>query len=340
MHGSLDDIARAARSAASLTRQLLTFSRKQILTPRTIDLNALVARSEKMLRRLIPENIEVKAVLADDLGPVEMDETQLEQIIVNLGVNARDAMPDGGTLLLTTSSVDLDGRAASTRAGVVPGRYVTLAVSDTGHGMTEEVRQRVFEPFFTTKPIGQGTGLGLATAYAAVQQANGFLEVVSAPGRGTRLTIHLPNAHASSLPQPEAVTAAPESAATDGTILLVEDDDMVRSLAYEVLRQAGYRVIQAANGAEACELFSSDPASIDMLVTDVMMPGINGRELADRITNERPDIHVLFASGYDDSLIAEHDVLPAGVNFISKPYTPTTLRRKVGGILAGHDGMA
>ncbi len=335
MHGKLDDIARAARSAASLTRQLLSFSRKQILEPRTIDLNALVARSRQMLRRLIPENIELETALADDLHPVEMDEAQLEQIIVNLGVNARDAMPDGGTLRLATSNVELDEHAASTRPGVAPGRYVALTVSDTGHGMTEEVRRRVFEPFFTTKPKGQGTGLGLATAYAAVQQAGGFMDVDSAPGCGARLTLHLPKAKASSCREQRAVPAAPEPAARGQTILLVEDDDMVRVLAHEILLQAGYRVIQAANGNEACALFASDRASIDLLLTDVIMPGMNGRELANRITQEQPGIPVLFASGYDDNLIADHDVLPTGVNFISKPYTPASLREKVGGILAG-----
>jgi len=334
MRGRLDDIARAARSAASLTRQLLSFSRKQVLEPRTLDLNALAGRCRQMLGRLIPENIELRTAFAEALDPVTMDEAQLEQIVVNLGVNARDAMPEGGVLTIATSSVELDDHAVGLRPGVAPGRYAVLSVSDTGHGMTEEVRQRVFEPFFTTKPKGQGTGLGLATAYVAVQQARGFMDVVSAPGAGARLTIHLPMTKPRAAEAHEPRPAAQASAPAGETILLVEDDDMVRDLATAILVQAGYHVIEAANGSEACKLVASDSATIDLLLTDVIMPGMNGRELADRITTARPGIHVLFASGYDDSLVAQQQVLPAGVNFISKPYTPASLRQKVGGILA------
>jgi two-component system cell cycle sensor histidine kinase/response regulator CckA len=300
----LDQIARAAERAAGLTRQLLAFSRKQFLQPRVIDLNGVVEESSQMLRRLISEHIELAASLDPRLLRVKVDPAQLQQVLMNLAVNARDAMPNGGTL------------------GIGP--YVMLAVSDTGIGMDTNTRARVFEPFFTTKRIGEGTGLGLSTVYGIVRQSGGHIQVDSERGRGSRFTIYFPAvSEAAEAPRPETVV-------TDGphgreTLLLVEDDPMVRSLAMEALKLKGYRVLDAADGREALRL-AQGAGDIDLLITDVVMPRMTGRELADKLRLTAPLLRVLFMSGYPGSL---GEQLGRNVDLLEKPFTSLTLVSRV-----------
>ncbi len=325
----LEDVGHAATSAASLTRQLLAFSRKQVIEPRFLDLNQQLQQLERMLRRLIGEDIELETRLTAGLPALRADPGQLEQVLVNLAVNARDAMPDGGRLCLATAQVLLDEAAGAAR-GLPAGRYLQLTVTDTGRGMTEEVQRRLFEPFFTTKAKEQGTGLGLATTYGAVRQAGGLIEVESSPGAGSAFRILLP-----------AVEEAPEAVVTvdagsrqrgGGTILLVEDEPAVRAIAGRILRRAGYDVLEASNGAEACQVAGAHE-SIDLLITDVVMPGMNGRELATRLG--RPGLAVLFTSGYIDDVLADRDLAAAGHSFLAKPYPPAVLLEKVEAALAG-----
>ena len=330
----IEEILNAANRAAVLTKQLLAFSRRQVLAPRVVDLNALVANMDKMLRRLIGEDIDLRTVLGEDLGAVRADPGQLEQVLVNLAVNARDAMPQGGRLTLETGNVELDDAYVHAHEPVRPGPYVMLAVSDTGTGMTEEVQARIFEPFFTTKEAGKGTGLGLATVYGIVKQSGGYVWVYSEVGRGSAFKVYLPQVDEA----PEALTARAPAVGTAGgteTILVVEDEAMVRSLARISLGKRGYRVLEAANGGEALQLTEQHTDPIHLMVTDLVMPGMSGQELAERLARLRPGMKVLYISGYTDRALMRESVLPPGAAYLEKPFTPDALARKVRAVLDG-----
>jgi PAS domain S-box-containing protein len=330
--GMLSEVNKAAERAARLTQQLLAFSRKQIIEPKVLDLNELITGLHEMLVRLIGEHIELGTVPGADLGRVKVDAGQFEQILVNLAVNARDAMPDGGKLLIETANVDLDDAYCARHPYVRPGRFVMLAVSDTGQGMTAEIRKQVFEPFFTTKPKGSGTGLGLATIYGAVKQLYGSIEVYSEVGKGTAFKIYLPRVEGEVV---RPVKSAPSQELPGGTetVLLVEDEEILRNLCVRILERLGYRVMQAGNGDEAIALANTYTERIDLLMTDVVMPGMHGRELANRLPRIHPETRVLFTSGYTDNAIVHHGVLDEGVSFIGKPYTPSALAKKVREVL-------
>jgi len=328
------EIRKAAVRAADLTRQLLAFSRQQVLATRVLDLNALVPNMEKLLKRLIGEHIELRTALAPELGAVQADPGQLEQVIVNLAVNARDAMPDGGRLTIETGNAQLDASYVEEHAPVRPGPYVLLAVTDTGTGMDAETKSHVFEPFFTTKDMGKGTGLGLATVYGIVKQSGGYVWVYSEPGKGTAFKIYLPRVAETAPAEPAAPRgAAPVSPGGSETILLVEDDDTVRALTRRLLAARGHTVLLASRGDEALELAERHGGRIHLLVTDVVMPGMSGRELADQIVVRLPGIKVLFLSGYTDDAIVRHGVLEPGVAFLQKPFSADALARKVREVL-------
>ncbi len=328
----LEQIKEAGDRAASLTRQLLAFSRKQILEPKVLDLNAVVTNLDKMLQRLIGEDIALRTALSPALGCVKADPGQIEQVIMNLAVNARDAMPQGGRLTIETAYADLDESYAKERFAVQPGPYVMLAVSDTGSGMDTETQAHIFEPFFTTKGQGKGTGLGLSTVYGIVKQSGGYIWVYSEPGRGTTFKIYLPRVDA----QAEALeprSPLQESLQGTETILLVEDEERVRRLARTILAGHGYSVLEAPNGAEALRISEQRGGAIHLLVTDVVMPGMSGGELASQLIAKHLHMKVLFVSGYTDDAIVRHGVLQAGIPFIQKPFTPSTLARKVREVL-------
>jgi CheY-like chemotaxis protein len=310
-----DEIRKAAARAASLTGQLLAFSRRQVLQPRVLDLNAVVSDMEMMLRRLIGEDVELVAILDPALGPVLADPTQIEQVIVNLVVNARDAMPHGGSLTIETANIQ-------TKAGPA----VELRMSDTGIGMTDDERSQLFDPFFTTK-VG-GTGLGLATVYGVVEQSGGTIEVDTSPGMGAVFRICFPQATSPApAPEPARTPTAPERG--DETILLVEDEAVERQLVAEILETTGYAVLQASDGPSALELLRRDSYPIDLLLTDVVMPGMSGPEVAHAVTTMRPGTHVLYMSGYTDSAIGHHGVLEPGIAFLQKPFSAQDLTSKV-----------
>ncbi|MFI5097521.1 MAG: PAS domain S-box protein [Candidatus Acidiferrales bacterium] len=327
-----EQIRVAAQRAASLTRQLLAFSRQQVLQPRKLNLNTVVSDLDKMLRRLIGEDIEVKTTLAKDLGLVEVDPNQIEQVLLNLAVNARDAMPNGGLLTLETANVRLDDSYRAQHNYVVPGDYVRLTVCDTGVGMDAEVRAQIFEPFFTTKEAGKGTGLGLSTVYGIVKQSGGYIEVYSEPGRGTSFKIHFPLAAQSGDNTGRKVEAAAGMRGSE-TILLVEDNDQLRELAVQVLTSLGYRVLPAANSEEVDAICERELGGIDLLLTDVVMPRISGTEIAKRVAQRRPGIRVLYMSGYTADATVHLGVLERGVAFLQKPFTPTALAAKVREVL-------
>ena len=330
----LAEIAKAASSATELTRQLLAFSRRQIIEPQTIDLNASIGRLHKMLQRLIGEDIDLETMLDPALGSVRVDPGQFEQVIVNLAVNARDAMPDGGRLTISTDNVTLDAAASRVAAELRPGDYVRLAVSDTGQGMAEDVKRRLFEPFFTTKPVGRGTGLGLAMIFGIVKQASGAIIVHSAPGRGTRFEVYLPRVSA----QPQEADETDNSDALpvgSESILLVEDEDSVRTMTATFLSRLGYSVIAARNGEEALLTAERHAAPIRLLLTDVVMPGMNGRELAERLVGLHPETTVLFTSGYTEDTIVRHGVMDSQFAFIAKPYSLQAIAAKVRQVLDG-----
>jgi two-component system, cell cycle sensor histidine kinase and response regulator CckA len=328
----LEEIKKAGDRAANLTRQLLAFGRKQILQPLPLSLNDIVTDVNKMLQRLIGEDIQLSAKLTTDLKRVKADPGQIEQVLVNLIVNARDAMPQGGKLTIETANVELDREYASTHVGVLAGAYVVLAVSDTGTGMDERVRKQIFEPFFTTKEKGKGTGLGLSTVYGIVKQSGGNIWVYSEPNHGTTFKVYLPALD--SAPQSSEVRVL-ESVIPRGseTVLLVEDEEVVRGLARQILEDAGYRVLVAQQGEEAIRLCIEDAKEIHLLLTDVVMPGAGGKEVADRLGALRPGIKVLFMSGYTDEAIVHHGVLDSNVKFIQKPFSPAALARKVREVL-------
>ena len=328
----LEEIRKAARRAAALTRQLLAFSRKQVLEPRVIDLNAIVQNLDKMLRSLMSENIELKAEYAPGLAAARADPNQLEQVIMNLAINARDAMPQGGTLTIETGNATLDEDYAARHVSVVPGEYVMLAVSDTGCGMDEDTKARIFEPFFTTKPAGRGTGLGLSTVYGIVKQSGGNIWLYSEPGKGTTFKVYLPAVDAQAEePDKPASPAAPKSGGE--TILVVEDDDQLRRLAHRALAAQGYTVLEADRGASAIDIARRHAGRIHLLLTDVVMPDTNGRQLADALRSERPGLRVLFMSGYPDGAIVHHNMLDQGVAYIAKPFTTEAVSRKVRQVL-------
>jgi PAS domain S-box-containing protein len=328
--GDILEIQKAGDSAAALTQQLLAFSRRQILQPQVVDLNAVVSRTDALLRRLIGEDIELESQLAAALHLVSVDPGQIEQIIVNLAVNARDAMPDGGRLTIATENVDLDDRAAGALQGVAAGAHVMLAVSDNGAGMDEHTRAHIFEPFFTTKKRGEGTGLGLATVYGIVRQSGGAISVTTALNRGTTFRIYFPRAEKE---QERMATASPcDNRGGTETILLVEDQPEVRSVVEAILKRHRYTVLSAGSGEEALRL-AADTAHIDLLLTDVVMPAMSGRELSSRLLLERPGLRVLFASGYTDDAIVRHGVFEADVAFIQKPFSPAALLAKVREVL-------
>ncbi|MEZ5101303.1 MAG: ATP-binding protein [Thermoleophilia bacterium] len=335
-----EEVRRAAQRAATLTQQLLAFSRRQMLRPRPLDLNAVIDGMDAMLRRLIGEHIELVSVPAQDLGQVSADPGQLEQVMLNLAVNARDAMPDGGKLVLETAKVTLD-KSQARRHGVEPGEYVVLAVSDTGCGMDDETRARIFEPFFTTKEQGKGTGLGLATVYGIVTQSGGAVGVESAPGAGSRFTVLLPRL-AVELPAPAPEpTGTTEALRGTETVLLVEDEDIVRRLAHRVLSEHGYTVLEASYGDEAIQIAARHAGRIHLLVTDVVMPQMSGRELAAAVVRLRPDTRVLYMSGYTDSVFGSAGILDDRTWFLAKPFTPLALARKAREVLdAGSDAPA
>jgi signal transduction histidine kinase len=326
----LQEIRLAGDRAATLTGQLLALSRRQMLQPEVLDLSKVVGDLRGMLRRLINEDIELVFNLASPIARVRVDPGQLEQVILNLAVNAQDAMPDGGTLIIETRDVLIDAGHASAHPATRPGAHVMLAVSDTGIGMDEATRLRIFEPFFTTKAQGKGTGLGLSTVYGIVEQSRGTIWVYSEPGQGTTFKIYLP---AFEVVPSEAQPTRQPSTHGHETILLVEDERGVRDLTRRILESAGYTVLAAGNGPEAIALLEQHAGPIDLLMTDVVMPGMNGRELAARIAELRPEAKVLYASGYTDDAILRHGVLDDSSRFISKPYTQVELTRRVRSIL-------
>ena len=325
---NIEEIMKAGERAASLTRQLLAFSRKQILQPKVLDLNAIVADMDNMLRRLIGEDIDVLTVLGAELGRVEADAGQIEQVIMNLAVNARDAMPAGGKLTIATANVELSEAYSRQHVSVRPGRYVMLAVSDTGCGMDPETQARIFEPFFTTKEVGKGTGLGLSTVYGIVKQSGGHLWVYSELGHGTTFKVYLPRVDEEpNVPQVTAARAARPRASE--TLLIVEDEEGVRGLLREVFQGEGYQVLEAASGSEAVKIYREYEGDIHATLTDVVMPGMGGREIAEYASRLRPGMKVIFMSGHTDESIVHHGVLDPGVHFLEKPFTPDALLYKV-----------
>jgi PAS domain S-box-containing protein len=326
------EIQRAGERAATLTRQLLAFSRKQLLEPEVLCLNRVVSGIDSMLRRLLGEDIEVEVRLAEDLGNAVADPGQLEQVIVNLAVNARDAMPQGGKLTIETTNVDLDDEFARQHVSVKPGPFVMLSVTDSGAGMDAETQAHLFEPFFTTKEKGKGTGLGLSTVYGIVKQSGGNIWVYSEPGRGTTLKVYLPQVDAPAVDvrkRPATVLAAGSE-----TVLLVEDDDAVRRLAERVLRGAGYHVLTAPSGTEALVLYEQQQGrAVDLLLTDVVMPQMGGRELAEHLARKSPRLKVLYMSGYADGALTHRGVLDPGTRIVGKPFSATELTRKVREVL-------
>ena len=330
LYQEVDEIKRAADRAAALTQKLLLFSRKQVLSLHPVDLNPILDGMGDMLRRLIGEDVELSLKLAADLGPTRVDPGQVEQIVMNLAVNARDALPQGGRIVIETANVEMDSGFARRRA-VQPGAYVMLAVSDTGVGMDAATQARLFEPFFTTKEPGKGTGLGLSTIYGIVRQCGGNIFVYSEPGHGSSFKIYLPRVGVEGPARPGRLTA--EEARGDETVVLVEDEPMVKNLVSEVLRKSGYRVMEFVNGREAMSRLRHFSEPIHLLVTDVVMPGMSGIELARQLALGRPEMRILFLSGYTDDLVERQGALQPGRGFLQKPFTPDTLLRKVRGLL-------
>jgi len=332
LRGDIEEIKNAADRAADLTRQLLAFSRRQIMEMKVLDLNDLLKNLDKMLRRVIGEDIELVTPLAEDLGRVKADPGQIEQVIMNLSVNARDAMPEGGKLTIETANVELDGAYARNHVAVTPGRYVMISVSDTGVGMAPEVRDRVFDPLFTTKEKGKGTGLGLSTVYGIVKQSDGNIWVYSEPGKGTAFKIYLPRVD-EPLEEAGEVVVQKEIVGRGETILVVEDEEEVRKLAVQILRRQGYTVLEASQGNETSHICEQHKGAIHLMVMDVVMPGMNGRELAKSLEPHHPEMQVLYMSGYTDNAIVHHGILEKGLNFIQKPFTLEGLLRKVREVL-------
>jgi len=327
MYADLQEIRRAGERAAALTAQLLAFSRKQIIDPKVVDLNKLLANSSKMLQRLIGEDIELQFAPDQHLGLVKVDPHQIEQVLINLVVNARDAMPDGGKLTIETRNVVIDEEYARDQADAERGEYVQLAVNDTGCGMPPEVQKHLFEPFFTTKEKGKGTGLGMSTIYGIVRQNQGFVTVYSEVGVGTAVKVHLPRVAGAA--ETIAPTESGDLPVGQEKILLVEDEETVRNFVRKALSRQGYHVIAVENGDRALALAEDPAVNFDLLLTDVIMPKMNGRQLHEKLVVLRPAVRVLFMSGYTEDTIAHHGVLELGTNFIQKPFSSADLVRKV-----------
>jgi len=330
LHSDIRRVEEAADRAVALVRQLLAFSRKQVLRPKILDLNSIVLNLDQLLRRLMSENIEMKTLVSNGVGAIKADPGQVEQVIMNLVVNARDALPNGGRILIETSNVDLDSTYTRDHAVVIPGPYVLLAVSDTGIGMTPDTVGHIFEPFYTTKESGRGTGLGLSTVYGIVKQSGGYIWVYSELGKGTTFKVYLPRV-TDAVPVSDAPAIVPSSTTRKGkeTILLVEDEPDLRELTEMVLSERGYTVIGAHSPAEAERLAGENDTEIHLLLTDVVMPGISGRELAKRLTGRFPNLRVMYMSGYTYNVIAEDGTLEEGMSFLQKPFTPQALSEKV-----------
>ena len=333
LRGYVDEIRKAGDRAVSLTRQLLAFSRRQVLQPQPLDLNSVVSNMERMLQRLIGEDVELKTVLRPGLNRVKADPGQLEQVILNLAINARDARPEGGALTLETANGELDASYTERSAEIVPGPYVMLAVSDTGQGMDAATQARIFEPFFTTKETGKGTGLGLATVYGIVKQSGGYIYVYSEPGKGATFKVFLPVMPPTEPETAEARRASMRASEGAETILLVEDEIGVRSLAANILRKHGYKVLEAGEPEEATTIAAQYEGPIHLLVTDVVMPRMSGRRLAEHLAFSRSAMKVLYMSGYTDDAVVQHGVLQEGINFLQKPFTTDSLARKVREVL-------
>jgi PAS domain S-box-containing protein len=333
LYRKLEAIREAGQRAASLTRQLLAFSRKQIMQPKVLDLNHVVFETNKMLQRLIGEDIDLLIGLTPDLGKVNADPGQIEQVLMNLSVNARDAMPKGGKVTIETQNVYIDEEYSSRHLTVRPGRYVMLAVSDTGCGMDAATRERIFEPFFTTKETGKGTGLGLSTVYGIVKQSGGNVWVYSEVGRGTTFKIYLPcvDSHAEEF---KLITGEAQATPGTETVLLVEDEEMVRNMTREILQESGYQVLEAQHGHEALLVAERHNGPIHLMLSDVVMPQMSGRELAEQLSPTRLEMKVLYMSGYTDDAIVHHGVLDEGMAFIEKPFTPNALTRKLREVLS------
>ncbi len=332
---SVEEIRKAADRAAALTRQLLAFSRKQILQPRVLDLNEVIRDTERMLSRLLGETIRIEMRLQAELPPVRADATQLQQILLNLSVNARDAMSEGGTLSFTTAAVQVPGPGIPVAPKFEAGLYVLLSVTDTGLGMDEEAKARVFEPFFTTKERGKGTGLGLPMVYGIVKQSGGFIFVSSLPGKGTTFRIFLPALEEPRAAADSRVSPLPRGRGGTETVLVVEDEEAVRRLARSALERYGYKVLDAGSGEEALRVAAAHEGTIDIAVADIVLPGLDGRRTAEELLRDRPSLKVLYISGYSDNALTRDGVLGPGVSFLEKPFLPETLAQKVRKVLDG-----
>ena len=338
MRDDVGEIRAAALRATDLTKQLLAFSRQQAMQPKIIDLNQVVAGSEKMLRRLLGADVALTVLPFVGLWKVKVDPSQFDQVLMNLAINARDAMPSGGKLVIETQNVNLDEDYARMHHGVTPGAYVKLAITDNGVGMDRDTQARIFEPFFTTKEKDKGTGLGLATVFGIIKQSGGHIWLYSEPGHGTTFKVYLPRTV-----DPESIRHRSDTEQTqqqppargNETILLVEDDDQVRAIAVNILRRNGYRVLEASNGGEAFMICEDHSATIHLLVTDVVLPRMSGRQLAERLTPMRPQMKILYMSGYTDDAVLQHGILESNVAYLQKPLTPDALTRKVRDVLNG-----
>ena len=333
LRADIEEVAKAGERAVSLVRQLLAFSRQQILEPTILDLNATIAGIEPMLRRLVAENIELLTTMDPALGRISADSGQIEQVIMNLVVNARDAMPTGGELTIETTNTVVLEPAPGSHAQLRPGAYVKLAVSDTGSGIDAATKERIFEPFFTTKGVGKGTGLGLSTVLGIVEQSGGQVDLESELGKGTTFEIYLPR-----VDEPLKPIISPSVGSASGgreTVLLVEDEEQVRALCRAILRRNGYEVLMASNAGEAFLIAEQHSGPIHLLLTDVVMPRMSGRQLAERLASSRPDMKVLFMTGYTDDVVVRQGVFDAEMMLLQKPITPEALARKVRAVLDG-----